>query len=67
VPAITQRIARHLHAGAIVLIHEGTPVAIEVAQAVATLLAASGLKCDTPPASLAFNDDEVIVQRRAAP
>jgi peptidoglycan/xylan/chitin deacetylase (PgdA/CDA1 family) len=67
VPSITQRIARHLRAGAIVLIHEGTPVAIEVAQAVATLLAASGLKCDTPPASLAFSDDEVVVQRRAAP
>jgi peptidoglycan/xylan/chitin deacetylase (PgdA/CDA1 family) len=67
VSAITQRIARRLKAGAIVLIHEGTPVAVEVAQAVTSLLAASGLKCDTPPASLAFSDDEVVVERRAAP
>lgn len=67
VPVITQRIACRLKAGAIVLIHEGTPVAIEVAQAVAAMLAASGLKCDTPPASLAFGDDEVVVERRAAP
>ena len=67
VPVITQRIARRLNAGAIVLIHEGTPVAIEVAQAVTAMLAASGLKCDTPPASLAFGDDEMVVERHAAP
>lgn len=66
VPTITQRIARRLKAGAIVLIHEGTPVAVEVALAVASLLAASGLKC-VPPDSLAFSDDEVVVERRAAP
>ncbi len=67
VPAITRRIASRLKAGAIVLIHEGTPVAVEVAQAVTALLAASSLQCDTPPASLAFSDDEVVVERRAAP
>ena len=67
VPVILQRISRRLQAGAIVLIHEGTPVAIEVAQEVASMLAASGLKCDTPPASLAFSDDEMVVERRAAP
>jgi len=67
VPAITQRISRGLRTGAIVLIHEGTPVAIEVAQAVAAMLAASGLKCDIPPGLLAFSDDEVVVERRTAP
>lgn len=67
VPAITGRISRRLKAGAIVLIHEGTPVAVEVADAVAGMLKASGLKCDTPPTSLAFGDDEVIVERGAAP
>ncbi|WP_395751320.1 polysaccharide deacetylase family protein [Prosthecobacter sp.] len=60
VPAITQRISRRLKAGAIVLIHEGTPVAIEVAQTVAGMLTASGLKCDTPPDMLAFSDDERV-------
>ena len=34
VPVITQRIASRLQAGAIVLIHECTPVAVEVAQEV---------------------------------
>ena len=67
VPVITQRIARRLKAGAIVLIHEGTPVAIEVAEAVAAMLAASGLQCETPPASLTFGDDEMVVERRATP
>jgi peptidoglycan-N-acetylglucosamine deacetylase len=67
VPTITQRISSRLQAGAIVLIHEGTPVAVEVAEAVAAMLAASGLKCDTPPASLAFGDDEMVVERCAAP
>ncbi len=66
VPAITQRISRRLEAGAIVLIHEGTPVAVEVAQSVTALLEGSGLKC-IPPASLALRDDEVVVERRAAP
>ena len=67
VPVITQRIARRLKAGSIVLIHEGTPVAIEVAEAVAAMLAASGLQCETPPASLTFGDDEMVVERRATP
>jgi peptidoglycan/xylan/chitin deacetylase (PgdA/CDA1 family) len=66
VPAITQRIARRLTSGAIVLIHEGTPVAVEVAQAVTSLLASSGLQCE-PPTSLAFSDDEMVVERRATP
>ena len=67
VPVITQRIASRLQPGAIVLIHECTPVAVAVAQEVATMLAASGLKCDTPPASLAFGDDEMVVERCASP
>lgn len=66
VSAITRRIALRLQPGAIVLIHEGTPVAVEVADAVTSLLAASGLTCE-PPASLAFRDDEMVVERRAAP
>lgn len=66
VPTITRRIAHRLKAGAIVLIHEGTPVAIEVAQAVASMMVASGLPC-VPPASLAFSDDEVVVERRSSP
>ncbi len=66
VPTITRRIAHRLKAGAIVLIHEGTPVAVEVAEAVASMMAASGLPC-VPPASLAFSDDETVVERRAAP
>jgi peptidoglycan/xylan/chitin deacetylase (PgdA/CDA1 family) len=66
VPTITRRIALRLRPGAIVLIHEGTPVAVEVADAVTSLLAASGLTCE-PPASLAFRDDEMVVERRAAP
>ncbi|WP_395743100.1 polysaccharide deacetylase family protein [Prosthecobacter sp.] len=53
-PAITRRIARRLKAGAVVLIHENTPVAIRVAEAVTSLLAESGLHCGTPPASLVF-------------
>lgn len=67
VDLITQRIRRRLKAGAIVLIHEGTPVAIEVARRVAAMMAESGLECSTPPASLAFGDDEMVVERRAAP
>ena len=66
VPTITRRISRRLQPGAIVLIHEGTPVAVEVAEAVASMLVASGLPC-VPPASLAFSDDEMVVERRAAP
>lgn len=66
VPAITQRISRRLKSGAIVLIHEGTPVAVEVAQAVTALLASSGLPC-MPPTSLAFSNDEVVVKRSASP
>ena len=66
VPTITRRISHRLKAGAIVLIHEGTPVAVEVAEAVASMMTASGLPC-VPPASLAFSDNEMVVERRAAP
>jgi peptidoglycan/xylan/chitin deacetylase (PgdA/CDA1 family) len=52
VPLITRLIAPHLQPGAIALIHEATPVALEVAQAVTSLLAQSGLQCDAPPPSL---------------
>ena len=40
---------------------------LEQLEPLAPMLAASGLKCDTPPASLAFSDDEMVVERRAAP
>lgn len=66
VPTITRRISHRLKPGAIVLIHEGTPVAVEVAEAVAAMMVASGLPC-VPPASIAFRDDEMVVERRAAP
>ncbi|WP_395733688.1 polysaccharide deacetylase family protein [Prosthecobacter sp.] len=56
VPTITRRISHRLKPGAIVLIHEGTPVAVEVAEAVASMMVASGLPC-VPPASIAFSDD----------
>lgn len=42
---IMRCIRRRLRPGAIVLIHEATPIAIEVAQSVAAMLAASGLEC----------------------
>lgn len=64
VPFITQRIASRLQPGAIVLIHEGTPVAVEVAQAVAAMMKASALKCDTPPALLPLGHDEVVADWR---
>ena len=66
VPTITRRIAHRLKPGAIVLIHEGTPVAVELAEAVTSMLAMSGLIC-VPPASLAFSHDEMVVERRATP
>lgn len=64
---VRQRIHSRLKAGSIVLIHEATPIAIEVAQSVTTMLAQSGLECSTPPASFTFGDDEVVVEGRAAP
>jgi peptidoglycan/xylan/chitin deacetylase (PgdA/CDA1 family) len=42
---ITDRIRARLKPGAIVLIHEATPVAIEVAESIARMMAESGLKC----------------------
>lgn len=66
VAKITQRIRRHLAPGAIVLIHEGTPVALEVAEAVTTMIATAGLASDESP-SLALGHDEVVVERRVAP
>lgn len=57
VKAITDRIRPRVKSGAIVLIHECTPVAIEVAQAVIPMLAGSGLKCNAPPSALTFGDN----------
>jgi len=42
---ITERIRARLKPGSIVLIHEATPVAVEVAESIARLLAESGLTC----------------------
>lgn len=42
---ITQRIRRRLKPGSIVLIHEATPVAVEVAGSIARMMAESGLQC----------------------
>jgi peptidoglycan-N-acetylglucosamine deacetylase len=67
VPAITRRIASRLQPGAIVLIHEATPVAAEVARQVAAMIKASGLRCATPPALLPLGDDEVVVEWSGAP
>lgn len=64
---IVGRIRSRLKPGAIVLIHEGTPVAVEVAQAVTQMLAESGLPCGTPPSQLSLAHDEVVVERGAAP
>lgn len=54
---ITARIRPGVKPGAIVLIHEATPVAVEVAESITALIAASGLDCGTPPSSLAFAND----------
>lgn len=67
VPKITSIIHPRIKPGAIVLIHECTPVAIEVAEAVTQMLADSGLDCGTPPSALPLGHDEVVVERRAAP
>lgn len=64
---IVERIRSRLKPGGIVLIHEGTPVAVEVAEAVTQMLAESGLECGTPPSRLAFTHNEVVVEGRAAP
>lgn len=64
---IVERIRSRLRPGAIVLIHEATPVAVEVARAVTQMLAESGLDCGTPPSKLPFAHDEVVVEGRAAP
>lgn len=64
---IVERIRSRLKPGSIVLIHEATPVAVEVARAVTQLLAESGHDCGNPPSRLAFTHDEVVVERRAAP
>lgn len=54
VNAITHRIQQGLKPGAIVLIHEATPVAADVVKAVAPLLGGSGLDCGSPPRALEF-------------
>lgn len=64
---IVGRIRSRLEPGAIVLIHEGTPVAVELAEEVTRMLAESGLRCGTPPSGLAFTHDEVVVEGGAAP
>lgn len=66
VAKITQRIHRRLAPGAIVLIHEGTPVALDVAEAVIGMIAAAGLASGESP-SRALGYDEVVVERRATP
>ena len=64
---IVGRIRSRLRPGAIVLIHEATPVAVQVAEAVTQMLAESGLDSRTPPSRLAFTHNEVVVEGRAAP
>lgn len=56
VAAITRRIEAGVKPGAIVLIHEATPVAVPVAEAVSALLGQSGLDCGTPPQELPFGE-----------
>ncbi len=67
VEKITSRIRSRLKPGAIVLIHEGTPVAIAVAEAVTQMLANSRLDCGSALSALPLGHDEVVVERRAAP
>lgn len=67
VNAIVERIRNRLKPGAIVLIHEATPVAIEVAREVSQLIAESGLESHTPPSALAFCNNEVIIEGRTTP
>ncbi|MGV3658830.1 MAG: polysaccharide deacetylase family protein [Prosthecobacter sp.] len=54
---IVARIRSRLEPGAIVVIHEATPVAVEVAEAVTQLLAESGLECRVAPSRLASGHD----------
>lgn len=56
VEKITRRIRERLKPGAIVLIHEATPVAIEVAESVAAMLESSQI-ASTDPSKLTFGDD----------
>lgn len=63
---ITRRIRSRLNPGAIVLIHEATPVAVEVAESVVAMIASSGL-ASTEPSTRTFGGDEVVVEGRSAP
>ncbi len=65
-PKITNRIRQRLKPGAIVLIHEATPVAVEVAEAVAAMITTAGLSSDQS-ASRTLGDDEMVVEGRGAP
>lgn len=56
VERITRRIRERLKPGSIVLIHEATPVAVEVAEAVAALFE-PGRLASADPSKLAFSDD----------
>jgi peptidoglycan/xylan/chitin deacetylase (PgdA/CDA1 family) len=67
VPFVTQRIRNRLKPGSIVLIHEATPIAIEVAQSVVAMLAESGLECGTTACLTHVQHDQVVVERRSAP
>lgn len=66
VDLITRRIQSRLRPGAIVLIHEATSVAVEVAESIATLISQAGL-ASNEPSTKTFGDDDVIVERHAAP
>lgn len=63
---ITRRIRNRLKPGTIVLIHEATPVAIEVAESVAAMIASAGF-ASTEPSTRTFGGDEVVVEGRSAP
>lgn len=56
VEKITRRIRERLKPGSIVLIHEATPVAIEVAESVAAMLESNRL-ASADPSKLTFGDD----------
>jgi len=56
VEKITRRIRERLRPGSIVLIHEATPVAIEVTESVTTMLEATQLP-SADPSKLTFGDD----------
>ena len=66
VTGITERIRNRLRPGTIALIHEATPVAIEVAESVAATIAGMNLASDESPGRT-FGSDEVVVKGHRAP